>query len=74
MMDLPAVGETYVRQLKKHGLTKPSQVMGKFLQLGRTEFEIFLKKDIGMRQVGKNDNIFELASAFEAKWNNLALQ
>ena len=47
-------------------------MLGEFIDRGREDFEDYCR-EVGMRKVGANDNVYELASALDSKWNALSL-
>lgn len=71
--DLPGVGEKTLPLIIKRGITSPTQMLGEFVARGREDFEAFCHEQFGMRRIGANDNLGELGSALEAKWNALTL-
>jgi hypothetical protein len=73
LSDLPGLGEVFLASWRKRKVTTPTQMLGEFVARGRVDFESFCAKEIGMRKVGANDNIYELSSALESKWNALSL-
>lgn len=72
--ELPGISDTYARAWKNARVTTPEQMMAEFLKLGRAQFEAKCRDVVKMMKVGSNDNVFELASALEAKWNALFLE
>lgn len=73
LSNLPGLGETYLAAWRKRKVLTPTQMLGEFVSRGRAGFEAFCAGEIGMRKVGANDNVFELSSALESKWNALSL-
>jgi hypothetical protein len=73
LKDLPGVGKTTLDKLYKYGITSPVQMLGEFVARGRENFEAFCEKEFDIRKIGKNDNLNEVGSALEAKWNALTL-
>lgn len=73
MSDVPGVGPTFLGKLKSAGFETPTELMGEFILLGAEDFTKFITEEIGIRNVGANKNPYEVASAFEAKWNALTL-
>ncbi len=73
LSDLPGMGPTYLAAMRDHGIKTPTQMIGEFVMRGRAGFDTFCQKEVGMRQIGRNDNVSELSSALEAKWNALTL-